>query len=657
MTTPTKLPIPSNNLLDSRFNFEKLDQIVNSDELEYSDRFGKKRFTFSGLYNVVQNWIASLATTSGAEAIGTELGLTVQKTLNGVSGISALREIEPSVDQQSIKVGNIYSGGMGKQSEFFYDSFDTETEDDGILTVVTSGGKRWKRVLFGLNLNCLDCDIYPSGSDDTAMLNNFFSILSNYRSTLGRIEIDMLGLNFISSSGVTVTFDPNKIKLKNFTISNTLYTSTTAFAIVKVAPSLPFQNGIGNVQGDIDNLKIYDATRKTDSPVTALLLTSDYNGAFSSVVFNNLVITAPKNGIAFGNHCYLVTFNGGNITSYNNLTDSVTAGLETSITDSGENYKFNGTIFGGTQIFNWATTGAEFNFYGVSSDFTKFGYNAVSGFVLNYIGGHIEFNNAYDKYFETTKVAYINFRPSWVVSAGQVGYFFYDSSSDLKSLKVHSDIVYWSGNTVNSMTNTKLLTDKVNSIEGLCPPVRGDLNKLLVDGLFAETSIVDSWYADANSSRTSRLVSDTTTLTRGTLTNSDGTTVGCMTMTKSSSVGTGYPSGAHLILKVPKGTTPPHVKFKYTASADTKLTVVNRLVNIISIDANGVPVFGKRVVVQGGKDLTPGTTEQSYASSTGLYVSSDYLCYDYYQLSLSMFSAVAGSVVNIYDVLINKIES
>lgn len=657
MTLPTQNAVPSSAKNDQLFNAEKIDQVVNSDDLQYTDRFGKKRFTFAGLYNVIQNWMSGLSSTAGASNVGTESGLTVQTTLNGVLGLTNLRKLEPTKDQQSVKVVNMYSGGMGKRSEFFFDSSDKTTKDDGVVTIVTEGGNRWKRVLYGLNLNCLDCDIYPSGSDDVDMLNTFFTTLSSYRTGLGRIEIDMLGLNFLSSSGKTITIDPNKIKLKNFTISNTLYTSTVAFPIVTVSPSLSFQNGIGNVQGDIDNLKIYDATRQTQSPVTALLLTSPLNGAFSSVVFNNLVITSPKNGIAFGNHCYLVKFNGGSITSYNNITDSVTAGLETSISDTGENFQFNGTIFGGTQVFNWSTIGAEFNFYSVSCDFTKLGFNSVSGFVLNYIGGHVEFNNSYDKYFETTKIAYINFKPSWVVSAGTVGYFFYDSSSDLNGLKVHSDVLYWSGNTVNSMTNTRLLTDKMNSIEGLCPPVRGDLNKYLADGLFAESTIVDAWYADANSTRTSRLVSDTTTLTRGTVTNSAGNTVGCLTMTKSSSVGSGYPSGAHLIIRVPKGTTPPHVKFKYTASADTKLTVVNRLVSVISIDANGAPVYGKRVMVQGGKDLTPSTTEQSYVSSTGLYVSQDYLCYDYYQLSLSMFSASAGAVVNIYDVLINKIES
>lgn len=81
MTQPTRNPIPSGNITDQIFNAEKIDQVVNSDELEYSDRFGKRRFTFAGLYNVVQNWISSFSSTSGASAVGTGKGLTVEDAM------------------------------------------------------------------------------------------------------------------------------------------------------------------------------------------------------------------------------------------------------------------------------------------------------------------------------------------------------------------------------------------------------------------------------------------------------------------------------------------------------------------------------------------------------------------------------------------------
>lgn len=48
-TTPTNKPIPSNDLNDFRFNCEKVDEIVNSDNEKYEDRFGVERYTIDGV--------------------------------------------------------------------------------------------------------------------------------------------------------------------------------------------------------------------------------------------------------------------------------------------------------------------------------------------------------------------------------------------------------------------------------------------------------------------------------------------------------------------------------------------------------------------------------------------------------------------------------
>lgn len=583
------------------------------------------------------------------------------KLIGACASVAQLRNTEPEQPGQRIRTiaySSAFSPEMPRGGgDFEYDSADTTTADDGILTIVTANGARWKRVLQRLYLTCFDAGVYPSGGDDTAALNALFATVASYRLTRGRFHLDMLGLEFQSTQGVTIEFDPTKIELCNFTINNTFYISTTAFAIVRAKPSLRFQDGVGRVQGNVENLKISDATRATSSPVTALHLTADVNGAFSCVVFNNLVAASSYNGIAFGNHCYLVTFNGAKITAYNDLTDSITAGLESSITDAGENYVFNNPVFTGTQIFNWDNIEGEFNVYGGSGDFIKGGINKRSGFILGWYGGHFEFNNAYDNWFESSRVATIVFKPSRVLSvSGSANNFFYDSSADQQSLKVDLDIGSWGGNTVGAIINTMLRSDNCASIQGFQPPVRGRLNKFLVDGKFAETTIVDGWYADANTSRTSRLVSDTTTLTRGTTTDGAGATVGCLNIKKLDSVGTGFPSGAHLITRVPRGDTPAHIKFKYKATADTPVTVTIRLVSIISIDNNGVPTFGKRVITSSAVNLTATTTEKEYVSGTGLNVVADYQRYDYVQLSVSTFEAGTNSAqVSIYDVLLNKI--
>ncbi|MDX7271966.1 hypothetical protein SJ322_06805 [Serratia marcescens] len=49
MTTPTSKPIPSNDVIDLKFNAEKIDEVVNSDVEKYVDRFGVERYTLEGI--------------------------------------------------------------------------------------------------------------------------------------------------------------------------------------------------------------------------------------------------------------------------------------------------------------------------------------------------------------------------------------------------------------------------------------------------------------------------------------------------------------------------------------------------------------------------------------------------------------------------------
>ncbi|HIB4775611.1 TPA: hypothetical protein ACWW58_005823, partial [Klebsiella pneumoniae] len=365
--------------------------------------------------------------------------------------VALLRTTEPTQNIQLIRTIS-YSAGLAPEmprggGDYEYDPDDTTTADDGILTIVTSDGARWKKILNDLALTCADAGVFPSGDDDTDALNALFTVVASFWWTRGRFRLDMMGLKFSSSRGNTVEFDPNRIELCNFYINNVYYTSTTPFAIVRARSTLPFQDGVNRVQGNVENLKIEDSTRHTTSPVTALYLVSDVNGASSSVVFNNLVAHGSKNGIAYGSHCYLTTFNGGSVSAGNNNVDAVTAGLETSLVDMGENFRFNGMTFMGSRIFNWGTLGAEFNFTDVSMDFVALGVNNASGFVLDVKGGHAEFNNNYERWFSSSKPAYVSFKPAWVVCDGTnatTDHMFYDDTGK-GQLAVESDVTYWSG--------------------------------------------------------------------------------------------------------------------------------------------------------------------------------------------------------------------
>lgn len=50
-TTPTQKPIPSNDIVDLKFNAEKIDEFVSSDNDKYVDRFGVERYTSKGISN------------------------------------------------------------------------------------------------------------------------------------------------------------------------------------------------------------------------------------------------------------------------------------------------------------------------------------------------------------------------------------------------------------------------------------------------------------------------------------------------------------------------------------------------------------------------------------------------------------------------------
>ncbi|MFY0829644.1 hypothetical protein ACA366_22580, partial [Klebsiella pneumoniae] len=368
------------------------------------------------------------------------------KHIGRCEDVKTLRKTEPTQRTQLIRTIS-YSTGLAAElpcggGDYEYDPGDTSSPDDGILTIVTSNGARWKKILNDLALTCADAGVFPSGDDDTDALNALFTVVASFWWTRGRFRLDMMGLKFRSSKGNTVEFDPNRIELCNFYINNVYYTSTTPFAIVCARSTLPFQDGVNRVQGNVENLKIEDSTRHTTSPVTALYLVSDVNGASSSVVFNNLVAHGSKNGIAYGSHCYLTTFNGGSVSAGNNNVDAVTAGLETSLVDMGENFRFNGMTFMGTRIFNWGTLGAEFNFTDVSMDFVALGVNNASGFVLDVKGGHAEFNNNYERWFSSSKPAYVSFKPAWVVCDGTnatTDHMFYDDTG-ANQLSVDSDI-------------------------------------------------------------------------------------------------------------------------------------------------------------------------------------------------------------------------
>lgn len=167
MTTPTKLPIPSSNLLDSRFNFEKLDQIVNSDSSYYTDRFGKQRLTAVGLQELV-NRIQS----DFQNDIGLPGGY---KYLGRCASYAILRQIEPGAHNQKILVTAPAENGCEVNLTLTYDETDSTSRDDGYSVFVTSNGARWKADLsLGIDIRQHE-NMKRDGSNFGTVLNDIIT--------------------------------------------------------------------------------------------------------------------------------------------------------------------------------------------------------------------------------------------------------------------------------------------------------------------------------------------------------------------------------------------------------------------------------------------------------------------------------------------------
>jgi hypothetical protein len=100
--------------------------------------------TTSSIYKVYRSgaWIASDAANL-IVSLGSPDGY---KFIGEVDSISALRSIEPSTALQKIKVRGYYSGTTIGGGEFYYDSTDSTSADDGGSCIVNSNGNRWKRI-------------------------------------------------------------------------------------------------------------------------------------------------------------------------------------------------------------------------------------------------------------------------------------------------------------------------------------------------------------------------------------------------------------------------------------------------------------------------------------------------------------------------------
>lgn len=108
------------------------------------------------------------------------IGEAVRLTVKSVDDVSALRATEPFYDGQQIELLGHTTAGIGG-GVFYADFSDTTTADDNGVTIVTAGGKRWKRKLDGY--------VTPSMYGGKSGLDSSSAITAAYAHGL-RVELD-----------------------------------------------------------------------------------------------------------------------------------------------------------------------------------------------------------------------------------------------------------------------------------------------------------------------------------------------------------------------------------------------------------------------------------------------------------------------------------
>lgn len=169
------------------------------------------------------------------------------KHIGQVESIAQLRTIEPTEDQQRILVKSYYAGKNLGGGVFYADFADATSEDNGGTVIVTSGGKRWKRI------NTQTLTLWDFGiKQDTPQSDEINNA----------IQVIEAGATLVIPEGVWVVSDEIKLK-SNMTLCGENHNS-----IIKTADGVsPLQNTItteNNTRAEhenyVENIVLRDLT-------------------------------------------------------------------------------------------------------------------------------------------------------------------------------------------------------------------------------------------------------------------------------------------------------------------------------------------------------------------------------------------------------------
>lgn len=407
-TQPTQDEVPSESPRDLKFNAGKIDEFVTSMGWTYTDRFGQKHYTIEGINYLSQQamaaygyviltgktfttgatinnpnevllntadgeyykWTGSFASgpkvvpanstpaSTGGIAPGAWLGVgdaslraalaepDGQKYIGMCQDVATLRTITPTYSKQEIMVSE-HTAGLGKAGGgvFWYDSSDSTSGDDNGHTVVTTGGKRWKRKEVDVRPEHFGYDS-SSTADQAAILQNaiYFAVAKN-RKFIGSTRNTI----YITSTVYIPPFlaaDWRGMKIKTVTNAITAVRLSSGTATI---PAPPYKPATPLDQLEIEGRYKTGTTSVPDETFTTngLVIGESTSSQTSDLNIVNLTVRGFQS-------CITVTGPNSYLLQFTNLHCGVAwfRGFAwTASSNSGENIQF----FGGT-IYNCIST-------------------------------------------------------------------------------------------------------------------------------------------------------------------------------------------------------------------------------------------------------------------------------------------------------------
>ncbi|CAM8060508.1 hypothetical protein KLPMMMO078M2_21610 [Klebsiella pneumoniae] len=412
LPTPTQVPVPSTDIRNAVFAGAKLDEEVTGTGEFYTDRLGVKRLTNTGRNNQFDaaqldraNRFEQFLLSSGYVFLGDYEDGPFQFSARNqyIRYDNQYYRLNAATDVGFTTTGTDATSFVGDVTHFILMDGDTlrqnlaSSEDglgDSLIAHVQNG------VFTGTLSKYLNSAIpivtpmmFGAAGDGSTNDDDAFSrMLSTINSlTQGVWAIDGMGRIYVLTK--TLNADPGKFCMRNmrldFSSATNFDATTPLYAIIFDATATDY------VELDwrcsvYEKLEIIGTGYRTTDNIHPWKFAP--SNSLHGLTINDCYIRDFNSGYVFGSNAYLITFNKVRVhRCFTGILTTVDTGEETTLSNCGENIRFNYCTFDSLHRIAYMSAGAwEMRFNDPSFDFT--GRTAAENYDQFYLGGACLFN-------------------------------------------------------------------------------------------------------------------------------------------------------------------------------------------------------------------------------------------------------------------------